>query len=70
MCIAAIPNMTERGATQEILAQLMELEKDRIIEGFHQEVQKEKDKAWHERHIMKKNFKVGYLVLLFDSKYL
>jgi hypothetical protein len=57
MHIATITDMIERGATQERLAQLMELEEDKIIVGFHQEVQKEKDKAWHDRHIKKKNFK-------------
>jgi hypothetical protein len=31
----------------------MELKEDRIVVGFHQEVQKEKDKAWHDRHIKK-----------------
>jgi hypothetical protein len=45
LCIASIKNMTERGASQEILAQLMELEEDGIVVGFHQEVQKEKDKS-------------------------
>jgi hypothetical protein len=45
LCIASIIDMTKRGTTQEILAQLMELEEDRIIVGFHQEVEKEKDKA-------------------------
>lgn len=70
LCIATITNMTERGATQERLVQLMELEEDIIIAGFHQEVQKAKDKAWNERHINNKNFKEGYLVLLYDSKYL
>jgi hypothetical protein len=48
----------------------MELEEDRIIVGFHKEVQKEKDKAWHDIYINKKNFKEGDLVLLYDSKYL
>jgi hypothetical protein len=38
MRIAAIINMTERGATQERLSQLMELEEDMIMVGFHQEV--------------------------------
>ena len=70
LCIVAITDMTKRSATQEILAQLMELEEDRIMEGFHQEVQKEKDKSWHDRHIKKKNFKEGYMVLLYDIKYL
>jgi hypothetical protein len=48
----------------------MELEEDKLIIAFHQEVHKEKDKAWHERHIKKKKFKEGDLVLLYDSKYL
>jgi hypothetical protein len=30
-----ITYMTKRGATQEILSQLMELEEDKIIHGFH-----------------------------------
>jgi hypothetical protein len=68
--IVAITEMTKRGIVHEILAQLMELEEDIIIFGFHQEVQKEKDKSWHYRHIKKKKFKVGDFVLLYDSKYL
>jgi hypothetical protein len=62
--------MTETGVAQEILSQLMELEEDMIMVGFHQKVQKQKDKSWHDRHIKKKNFKEGDLVLLYDSKYL
>jgi len=38
--IAAITNLTERGAVQERLSQLMEMEEHKILEGFHQEVQK------------------------------
>jgi hypothetical protein len=38
LCIAAITDMIERGVVQEILAQIMELEEDCIIVGFHQEV--------------------------------
>jgi hypothetical protein len=48
----------------------MELEEDMIMVGFHQEVQKENDKAWHDRHIKKKIFKEGDMVLLYDNKYL
>jgi hypothetical protein len=36
--VAAITNMTERVAIQERLSQLMEMEEDRILVGFHQEV--------------------------------
>jgi hypothetical protein len=68
--ISTIIDMTKRGATQERLAQLMELEEDIIIVGLHQEVQREKNKAWHDKHIKKNNFKEGDLVLLYDSRYL
>jgi hypothetical protein len=33
-------------------------------------VQKDSDKAWHDRHIRTKKFQVGELVLLYDSTYL
>jgi len=36
--IAIITNVTERGASQERLAQLMEIEEDIIVVGFHLEV--------------------------------
>jgi hypothetical protein len=58
MCIETITDMTERGATRDILAQLFELEEEKTIVGFHQEVQKAKDKAQHDKHIKNKNFKV------------
>jgi hypothetical protein len=70
LCIAVITNMTKNGVAQERLAQLIELEQDIIMAGFHQEVQKAKDKAWNDRHIKKKKFKEGDLVLFYDSKYL
>jgi hypothetical protein len=47
----------------------MEMEEDRILAGFHQEVQKARDKSWHDRHIKRKSFKEGDLVLLYDSKF-
>jgi hypothetical protein len=60
--------MTERGAVQERINQLMIMEEDRILTGFHQEVQKARDKAWHDIHIKRKNFKEGDLVLVYDNK--
>jgi hypothetical protein len=44
------------------------MEEEWILEGFHQQVQKERDKSWHDRHIKKKTFKEGDLVLMYDSK--
>jgi hypothetical protein len=48
----------------------MSMEEDRILAGFHQQVKKERDKAWHDRHIKRKMFNEGDLVLLYDSKML
>jgi hypothetical protein len=46
--VTKITNMSERGAVQEMLSQVMSMEEDRILAKFHQEVQKERDKSWHE----------------------
>ena len=48
----------------------MEMEEYRILEGFHQELQKSRDKSWHDRHIKRKRFKEGDLVFVYDSKFL
>jgi hypothetical protein len=48
----------------------MVMEEDKILAGFPQEVKKERDKAWHDRHIKRNNFKEGDLVLVYDSKFL
>jgi hypothetical protein len=55
--VAVIINMKKRGAVKERLNQLMEMEDDRILAGFHQEVQKSKDKSGHDKHIKRNNFK-------------
>jgi hypothetical protein len=66
--VAAITQMTERGVVQERLNQLLTMEEDQILAGFHQHVQKAIDKAWRNRHIKKKTFKEGDLVLMYDNK--
>jgi len=53
----------------ERLLHLVGLEEDRFIASFHQQVQKARKKAWHDRHIKHKKFQVGDLVLLYDSKF-
>jgi hypothetical protein len=44
------------------------MEEYQILAGFHQQVHKSRDKAWHDRHIKKKTFKEGDLVFLYDNK--
>jgi hypothetical protein len=48
----------------------MLMEEDRILAGFHQEVQKERGKYWNYRYIKRKSLKEGDLVLVYDSKFL
>ena len=61
--------MADADTVQERLAQLLALEEDRFIAGFHQKVQKAREKSWHDRHVKNKIFQIGYLVLLYDSKF-
>jgi transposase InsO family protein len=68
--IAAFTDMDEIGTIQERLAQLVELEEDRFIVGFHQQIRKEREKAYHDRHIKNKLFKQGDLVLVYDKKFI
>jgi hypothetical protein len=63
-------DMDDTGVVCERLAQLVELEEDRFIERFHQHVEKEREKVYHDRHIKKKAFKQGNLVLMYDSKFI
>ena len=66
--VAALIDMVDDETLNERLLHLVGLEEDRFIVGFHQQVLKEKQKAWHDRNIKYKAFKEGDLVLLYDSK--
>ena len=68
--IAQITGIADTKTMNERLAQLIALEEDRFIAGFHQKVQKAREKAWHDRHIKNKTFQIGDLVLLYDSKFI
>ena len=61
--------MVDRETLEEWLAQLMEMEEDQFLVGFHQKVQKEREKAWHDRHTKLCTFNMNDLVLLYDSKF-
>jgi len=68
--IAAFIDMTDSDAVKARLSQLIQLEEDRFVAGFHQRVQKAREKAWHDRHIKKKQFHIDDIVLLYDSKFI
>ena len=67
--IATTTCMSDEGALEEHLTQLVQLEEDRFIVGFHQQVKKNHQKAWHDRHIKEKHFQRGDMVLLYDKKF-
>jgi hypothetical protein len=52
--ITTFIDMDDIDAIQERFAQLVKLEEDQFIAGFHQQVQKEREKAYHDKHIKKK----------------
>ena len=45
------------------------MEEEHFIIGYHHNVEKKIQKAWHDHHIRIKPFKVGGLVLLYDNKF-
>lgn len=67
--IATLIDMGDPDIMEEGMLQLLALEEDRFIVGFHQQLQKERENAWHDKHIKKKEFQVGYLSLLYDSNF-
>ena len=67
--IATLTGMMDCKALEERLAQLAKLEEEIFLVGFHQQVQKQRKKAWHDRHIKLCTFKVNDLVLLYDNKF-
>ena len=67
--IAVLTDMAYEETMNERLLHLVGLEEDRFIARFCQQVQIEREKAWHDRHIKHKTFKVGDLVLLYRSKF-
>jgi hypothetical protein len=67
--IAQITHMSEKESVAQRLMELQELEETIFLEDFHQSVEKERQKSWHDRHINTKVFMQGDKVLLYDSQY-
>ena len=67
--VATITKMIDVDDVEEILLQLIHLEEERFIAGFHQNIEKQRKNVWHDRHIKHKHFEVGGHVLMYDSKF-
>ena len=70
LCVALMTKMIKEGMVKKILEELMELEEDKLLVKFHQGVQKQQQKAWHDQHIWHKEFHPDVLVVLYDNKFM
>jgi len=61
--------MKDRDCVEVHLAQLLALEEDHFLAGFHHYVQKGREKALHDRYIKQHIFKNGDLVLMYYTKF-
>ena len=61
-------NMDSKMANEKRMLQLNELEEFRNEAYENAKIYKEKTKAWHDKHIARKEFEVGQRVLLFNSR--
>ena len=61
-------NMDSKMASEKCMLQLSELEEFRNEAYESEKIYKEKTKAWHEKHISRKEFEEGQRVLLFNSR--
>ena len=56
--IVALTEMTDVDVVEGILSQLIQMEEERFVTGFHQNIENQRQKAWHDCHIKNKHFKV------------
>ena len=64
-----ITEITYVDVVEEILLQIVHMEEEHSVAGFHQNVEKQRKKSWHDRHTKSKHFEVGGLVFMYDSKF-
>ena len=67
--ITTLTDLADEETVEERLLHLVELEEDKFVVGFHQQVQENREKAWHDRHIKSTAIKEGDLVLKYDNKF-
>ena len=67
--IYVITEITYVDVVEERLLQIVHMEEEHFVVGFHQKFEKQRKKSWHDRQIKRKHFEVGWLVLMYDSKF-
>ena len=56
LSIVAITKLKYVGAVEERMSHLIQLEEDHFVAGYHQNLEKERHKVWHDRQIKNKKF--------------
>jgi len=69
LLIATSIHLSEEESLKEHLQEIQGLKEQRFLAEFHQTIQKERQKAWRDRHIKCKKIEVRGKVLLYDSKF-
>ena len=70
LIIDVLTKMTDVDVVEQSLSQLIQMEEERFVAGFHQNIKNQRKKAWHDRHASTKHFKVRGIILLYHSKFL
>ena len=68
--IVVLIELTDSDVVEKRLLELVELEEDQFVTGFHQQVHKARENVWHDQNIKQKKFQVGYLALFYDNKFM
>ena len=61
--------MDDPNTPRHRMNELVSLDEDRFLAGFHLQAHNPHQKAWHDHHIRLKEFQVGDLVLMYESKF-
>ena len=64
-----IIEITDVDVVEERLFQIVHVEKEYFVIGFHKNVEKQRRKAWNDRRFKRKHFQVGGGVLMYDSNF-
>ena len=54
--VVAITEMTYVDVVEDRVLQLIHLEEEHFVAGFHQNVENKRQKVWHDKHIKNKQF--------------
>ena len=67
--VFVIRKMIDVDDVEDILLQLVQLEEERFAVVFQENVEKQRQKVWHDKHIKRNHFEFGDLVLMYENNF-